>query len=232
MLAEEQKQSHEAEVYIKAHRDALIAHFASEEIYVPDLHPVSIFMAGSPGSGKTEVSKRLMERFTSKPVRIDADEIRVLFPGYTGANAHIFQSAATIGVNKLYDHILKMRLNVVLDGTFAYRQALKNVERSLQHNRKVEIYYLYQDPVIAWEVTRKREALEHRNVSKDVFIEAFFLAREHIDAAKEAFGDQIIINLIVKNFLRNTEEISLNVQHIDQNLGKEYTRDIMERILI
>jgi len=99
-------------------------------------------MAGSPGAGKTEVSKRLIEEFENKPVRIDADEIRQMFDGYTGTNAHIFQSACTMGVNKLYDYALERRFNVILDGTFAYAKALENVGRSLCRNREVRIYYL------------------------------------------------------------------------------------------
>ena len=119
MNEEELRQSKEAEKYIKEHKALLIEKFASENIYVPDVHPVSLFMAGSPGAGKTEVSKRLIEEFENKPVRIDADEIRSMFDGYTGANAHIFQSACTIGVHKLYDYVLKRGFNAILDGTFA-----------------------------------------------------------------------------------------------------------------
>lgn len=70
-------------------------------------HPVSIFMAGSPGAGKTEVSKELVKEFDRKPMRIDADELRALCPDYVGTNAHLFQKAANKAINVLYDYALK-----------------------------------------------------------------------------------------------------------------------------
>lgn len=226
------RQSKEAEEYIKRHKDLLIEKFASDRDYVSDVHPVSLFMAGSPGAGKTEVSKRLIEKFENKPVRIDADAIRDIFPGYIGTNSHIFQSACTIGVHKLYDHVLKMRFNVILDGTFAYHGALINIARSLRRGRTVEIYYLYQDPIVAWEVTKKREALEHRNVSKQVFIDTFFRARENVEAAIQEFGDRIILNLMIKDVSKNTEQARLDIERIDQFLEVRYTVDTLHKLLL
>src|SRR3989338_11423364 len=95
---EENKIIAEARRFIKEKKKELIAKFADPVIYKPDNNPVSLFMAGSPGAGKTEFSKRLIEKFSTKPVRIDADDIRDMFDGYTGDNAHLFQSACTIGV--------------------------------------------------------------------------------------------------------------------------------------
>ena len=232
MTEEELRQSKAAEEYIKKRKNLLIEKFASEKDYVSDVHPVSLFMAGSPGAGKTEVSKRLIEEFENKPVRIDADEIRSMFDGYTGTNAHIFQAACTIGVHKLYDYVLKNGLNTILDGTFAYAKALENVDRSIRRNREVRIYYLYQEPVLAWEITKKREALEHRHVSKEVFIEAFFRARENAEGAKETFGDRVKLNLIIKNAKEGTDEIIINISRIDQFLKVRYTVDILKKQLI
>src|ERR1700722_5950860 len=105
--------------YIKDHKHELIERFADPKIYKPDNQPVSLFMAGSPGAGKTEVSKRLIEIFTgSLPVRIDADDIRIIFPNYTGTNSHIFQRACTLGINILFNYVLHNNINTILDGTF------------------------------------------------------------------------------------------------------------------
>jgi signal recognition particle GTPase len=38
--------------------------------------PAASFMAGTPGAGKTEVSKRFLDKFTATPIRIDADDFR------------------------------------------------------------------------------------------------------------------------------------------------------------
>lgn len=115
----------EAKKFIRKNKQLLIQKFANEEIYKVDIYPVTVFMAGAPGVGKTEISKRLIETFQTKPIRIDADEIREICPGYNGANSHIFQSASTTGVHILYDYVLARKLNVILDATFAYGNADK-----------------------------------------------------------------------------------------------------------
>ena len=72
--------------FIKQSRQLLIVRFADPVHYKSSDHPITIFMAGSPGAGKTEVSKILLKRFPFQAVRIDADQVRALCPGYTGQN--------------------------------------------------------------------------------------------------------------------------------------------------
>ena len=74
--------------FVKTHKKDLIERFCPETICHSVANPVSLFMAGSPGAGKTEVSKGLIKKFNDVPVRIDADEIRSFCPGYTGAKMH------------------------------------------------------------------------------------------------------------------------------------------------
>src|SRR3989344_455976 len=161
MSQEEEILREEAIIFVKTNRPLLIEKFAAPSLYKSTPHPVSLFMAGSPGAGKTEVSQGLIKRFQNAPVRIDADEIRSLCPGYTGTNAHVFQKAATKGVHMLFDYALKNDLNCILDGTFAYAGAIENIRRSLEHGRIVEIWFVYQDPLKAWEFTKVREAREY-----------------------------------------------------------------------
>ncbi|MEK7068467.1 MAG: zeta toxin family protein, partial [Patescibacteria group bacterium] len=71
-----------------------------------------------------------IKRFKEKPVRIDADEIRAQCPGYNGGNSSLFQKCADKGVNILYDFCLKNNFNIILDATFAYGDAMQNIERS------------------------------------------------------------------------------------------------------
>ena len=59
----------------KEGKNILIDLFANPAFYLPESKPVTLFMAGSPGAGKTEVSKGLIKQFKQKPVRIDADEV-------------------------------------------------------------------------------------------------------------------------------------------------------------
>lgn len=228
---DEQKIIAEAEVFIKSQKKELIKKFADPLIYKPDSNPITFFMAGSPGAGKTEVSKRLIERFASKPIRIDADEIRIIFPNYNGSNSHLFQSACTMGVNKLYDYVIDNNLNVILDGTFVYNAVFDNVKRSIDHGRKVEIFYLYQDPKIAWDFTRKREELEGRRVSKDVFVKSFVLSRENVNEAKVRFKEKIELNLIVKNFNTGLEYFKLNIDNVDPFLDRIYTESELRELI-
>ena len=202
MPDEEQKLTEEAESYIKEHKCELIERFANPKVYHFNPSPISLFMAGSPGAGKTEVSKRLIEQFTGNlPVRIDADDIRTIFPNYNGANSHIFQRACTIGVNKLFDHVLHNNINAILDGTFAYERAMENIERSLKHKRRVVIYYLFQDPIVAWTFTKAREEKRRQESLKgSIYLLFFVRARENVSAAKEHFGDKVELEFNYQGF--------------------------------
>lgn len=221
----------EAFSWIKLHEDQVIKEFAGDAELVADIQPTTLFMAGSPGAGKTEISKRLIEKFKQKPIRIDADDIRLLCPGYTGSNSHLFQKAANKGVNILYDHALYNSLNVILDGTFAYADALKNIERSLKRNRKVEIYFIYQDPLQAWDFTKKRELVEKRKVSKKVFIESFLKSQKNVNLAKTQFKGRIQLHLIIKDFEKGIEKLQLNIQRVEDYIKKHYTNDELNKIL-
>lgn len=232
MNDEELKLSEESFRWIKKNHKKLIEKFADAVEYPSDTLPTTLFMAGSPGAGKTEISKRFVPRFNQKPIRIDADEIRSICPGYLGSNAHVFQKAATKGVHLLYTHALKNNINVIMDGTFSYNGAIENIERSLKHGRKVEIFFVYQDPLQAWDFTKKREALEKRRVSREVFTEASFRARENVNKAKAVFGSNIELNLIIKDFEKDLEQLEINIENIDRYIKKGYTKDELDKLLI
>ena len=198
-------------------KEKLIELFASPNSYSSEPKPVSLFMAGSPGAGKTEVSKGFIKRFEQKPVRIDADEIRAQCPGYNGGNSSLFQKCADKGVNILYDFCLKNNFNIILDATFAYGDAMQNIERSLSRNRTVDIWFIYQDPIQAWKITKAREFIEGRMVPLEVFVKAYFRSQENVNKAKEKFGDKISLNFILKNFEGNFEKLKVNIDRAYSN---------------
>lgn len=218
--------------YIKSHQQLLIDTFAKGAEVVSQ--PVSLFMAGSPGAGKTEVSQALMGQFTTVPIRIDADEIRTLCPGYIGANAHLFQKAATKGVHILYDYALHNTHHLILDGTFAYGNALQNIKRSIDKGRTTELWFIYQEPLKAWEFTQAREAIQCRHVSKGVFVSAFLKAQENAKTAKSTFGDKLVLNLLVKNVDNTDGALYLNIQaaELDHYIGTTYTQDTLDQLLV
>lgn len=217
--------------WVKDNKNFILKRFADTDVYLPEETPVTLFMAGSPGAGKTEVSTRLIEQFKMKPVRIDADEIRKICPGYNGTNSSVFQKAADKGVNFLYDHCLHKGISVVLDGTFAYGGAMDNVGRSLDRSRRVEIYFVYQNPIQAWNITKVRELAEGRNVPKDVFIRAYLTSRINVQNIKDTYKESVILNVVFNDANKETFNLELNIARLDLSLPNEYSEDDLERSL-
>lgn len=217
--------------WLKLHKKDLFIKFASPSIYPQDPYPTTVFMAGSPGAGKTEFSKRLAEQFKQKPVIIDADEIRKIIPGYMGKKAYLYQKAATKGVNLLYDYVCKNGLNVIIDGTFAYAQPVENIKRSLKHNRNVEIYFLYQDPLVSWEFTKVRELKEFRNVPKNIFINAYVKSIQNVNIVKNDFKDNIKLNLVIKDFTKGSKTLHLDIVSLEKIIPKLYTARELSKII-
>lgn len=233
MTPEEEILENVAHEHIKDNRKIVLSTFADDK-HKPSLNPVALFMAGSPGAGKTEVSQSLIQRFKDEPIRIDADDIRPLCPGYTGPNAYVFQKAANKGVNILFDHALHNKINCILDGTFAYAAAEQNIARALKHGFIVQLWFVYQAPMLAWEFTKVRESRQNRHVPKEAFVNAFFRARENVRAVKARFGAQVRVNLLIKNYVQNTEEFYLNITpaELDRLTDCGYSEDELMQILV
>lgn len=208
--------------------------------YVPDSVPISVFMAGSPGAGKTEFSKYLIMLLENESerhaIRIDGDEIRRFIPGYTGNNSHLFQGAISLIVEKIHDLVLHQKQSFVFDGTFSnYNKASQNINRSLAKGRHVFIFYIYQKPEVAWRFTQARESVEGRNIPKVAFIKEFLGAKDVIDKISKEFGDRIVIFFVKKDFEKNTVEniikIESNKEQVDDYTKEYYTEDILNKIL-
>ena len=231
--------SENAVQYIKelSKNKELFEKISSDWEFMPFETPLTFFMAGSPGAGKTEVSKRFIENLNKKGdfpiVRIDADEVREICPGYTGENAHLFQEAAALGVNKLYDHVLKKKYNALVDGTFSsLKYAQNNIERALARKRKVVIFYVYQNPFIAWEFTIKRERLEQRKITPEVFVEDFFAARNNVMTIKKKFKTKVTLGLIKKDYQHNIQDYLPDIGSIDDFVEFEYDKDTLYQQIV
>ncbi|MEK7640061.1 MAG: zeta toxin family protein [Patescibacteria group bacterium] len=224
--------------FLKAHRDELIVRFADPRAYPPMDDPFTIFMAGSPGAGKTEFSEGLVKSLARrKPsiqcVRIDADEIKKMLPQYTGSNSNEVQGASALGVQKLYDYCLKERQNILLDGTFADdKYCIEDVARSIKRKRKIGIIYIYQEPEVAWKFTQIREKEEGRYLPKEAFIEAFFAARENANRVKEMFKKDVELFLIEKDWSnKSVKKTRFNIDNIDNHIVCPYTKDQLRKSL-
>ena len=231
LTAEQQKIANDACEYVKKHKKEIIERFAGDQ-FPSSSTPLSFFMAGSPGAGKTEFSKRLIANINQPLIRIDGDEIRQMLPGYTGSNSFLFQHAISIGVSKLHDYALQKSKEFILDATFSdLARARENIKRSIAYSRSIVIIYIYQDPIIAWKFTQKREALEGRNIPKYAFLETFFSAKQVVQSIKDEFDEKVRLWLIEKNLETNEEKFKLNIDKIDSHLSIPYSREELERML-
>lgn len=156
-LSEEEKMIQEKAIEeIKARKDELI------EKIVVDKRPlhlgvISFFMAGSPGAGKTEFSRRYMPADINKIgkktlkilnqhgidtksvnslfIRIDVDEIREFLSQYQKANiekgikgnAHVVQKAANKGLDIIREYCFKNDISFLHDSTFSNYETMEKL---------------------------------------------------------------------------------------------------------
>ena len=192
---------------------------------------LSIFMAGSPGAGKTETSKELIKD-VGNLLRIDADELRKEFPEYGDENSHLFQRATTRLVHDVHNAALKKNFSFIMDGTFAVQSiAYQNIERSLKRGREIQILFVYQDPKIAWEFIEKRRIETKRNVPQDVFIKKFCDARIVANKIKETFGEQIALHLIIKNLDYTNMDVIGDIKSLEKHLPSSHTETTLRALL-
>ena len=226
------------------------------------LSVISIFMAGSPGAGKTEFSNRYMSnhidksdqkfvRYLSKKgvdiesadtlfIRIDVDEIREFLSQYQKTditkgikgNAHVLQKAANRGLDIMREYCFKNNVSFLHDGTFGnYETMRRMVNKSLNAGREVQIFYIYLDPLVAWEFTKAREYFEGRNIVEENFIEQFFSSRENVEKIKKEFGNKVKIHCVLKNNQGDVEEIGLNISDIDKFMQSQYSKGLIKEYL-
>lgn len=240
-----EKIKEDAKNFIKENKKKIIEDFASTEKFPLSENPMSFFMAGSAGAGKTETSKLFINLLNEKInkmshnkdvahiVRIDADEIREIIPGYTGNNSSYFQESVSLGINKIFDHVIKKKLNFLLDGTFAsWHVSENNIEICIRKNRQIYILYIYQDPILCWNLIKAREKKEGRVVPIDDFIEDLFLAKENVNKAKEIYKNKINLSLIIKSYDNKFEKFYDNIDSIDNYIKVEYNKESLKSKLL
>jgi len=110
-------------------------------------------------------------------------------------------------------------------------KAVFNIDRSLARNRFVQIYYVWQDPLQAWEFVKKREEVEGRNIPKDRFIEQYFAARDTVNALKQKYGKKVQIDLLIKNIDGSDKSYHANIDNVDNHVKERYTRETLNDLL-
>lgn len=232
----EEKRIEQAAIeYAKKHRTQIARKLTDPAIFVPEADPVSVFMAGSPGAGKTEASIELLNLKAvdgAKVLRVDPDELREKLPGYNGENSWLFQRAVIPIVEKIHDLALQQKQSFLLDGTLSsYEVAERNVQRSLKRDRTVQILYVYQEPQQAWAFVQAREAAEGRRIRPEDFTRQYFAAREAVNRLKQEFGKRIQVDLLMKNNDGSHQFYRAGIDRIDNHIPEKYSVADVKRML-
>lgn len=210
--------------YAKAHKNQFIADVVSNKKQLED--KTAVFMAGSPGAGKSEVASSIASIYPDYVV-IDADYFRSKFPDYNGKNSSEFQKAASWLVEQSFRYVIENGYSFILDATFALISSNNNIKRALKKHFKSLIFYVYQEPLIAWNFTKKREEIEGRVVPKQTFINAFFKSRENIIKAKAKFPE-IELNIVLKDFNNNISDVHFDAENVELIIAQNHTREELE----
>lgn len=223
-----------AKTWVKAHRSELAKKLTDTAQYPKEASPVSVFMAGSPGAGKTETSRAFIEQFSEEGInilRIDPDEYRPLIPGYNGKNSWCVQPAVSLLVERVLDRALQQGQSFLLDGTFSNTQkSIENIGRSLKRDRFVQVMFVYQEPGLAWEFVQAREALEGRNIPFDRFVEQFIQSQESVQAAINEFTDRIRVEVLVKPIDNGRPVHHADVKDLRNVIKRSYSKEEIYQI--
>ncbi|WP_037054760.1 zeta toxin family protein [Rheinheimera baltica] len=210
----------------KKMRTKVAREITDKKKYRPSESPSSIFMSGSPGAGKTEVSKELaaISEDGSMPIlRIDPDEYRSYFSLYDGCNSHLFQRAIVPIVERVLDLALDNCQDFILDGTLSnFDVAKRNIDRSLRRGRFVYVIFVLQDPLVSWEFVKAREKVEGRRILPETFVEQFFKSQETVNQLKAELGAALWIDVVVKDYNQSIGDWRLNVDSVDDAIFQAY----------
>lgn len=219
--------------WVKEHKKVFAAKIIEESGAVSDGKPSAIFMAGLPGSGKTEFSKNLIETSDLKVVRMDMDEIAEQIDGYKPENADQFRGGASELLNRVFDETIRRKLDFIMDGTFGSPNAIKNVERALKHSYRIKIVYILQDPKLAWKFTLAREKVEHRAISLEGFVDSYFNTINNIRYIMNMGYEKLSVDLIVKNDSNKIDGWweNVNLNNIDSILNNCYNKESLRKYI-
>ncbi|KAA0963084.1 zeta toxin family protein [Pseudomonas sp. ANT_H12B] len=223
-------------LFAKANKKRIAKEFTNPAVYLSEQSPVSVFMSGCAGAGKTEAAIELIDELVAntgvRTMRIDPDDLRNHFEGYIGTNSWMYQRAASILVDKIHDMALDQSQSFVLDGTLCnLEKADLNITRSLRKSRQCVIMFVYQKPELAWRFVQARERQEGRRIPPEIFVEQFFLAKDVVNALKDKFGNRLLVNLLIKNTDASLKSYKEDIHLIEDGLHDGYDRQSLLRYI-
>jgi len=185
----------EALEYFKINKKRILQTFISNNEDKQRLY----LSVGASGVGKSEFVKSLNRKLGLNV--IDTDEIRKLFPYYSGTNVNLFQKASIKTVEYLLDNSFKHNYSFILDTNFA--TADKNIKRALKRDYHIDIYFIYRNYDDCKKLTQIREENEARVVPQSVFNQK---ARGSLDTIKQIskeYTDEPNISFTIIDLDRN-----------------------------
>lgn len=222
----------EAEAWARKNKKTFAKALTDTKRFPGELSPVSVFMAGSPGAGKTETAKALVKQLGDGFLHIDPDDFRAAIPGYNGSNSWLFQGAVSILLGRVLDLAFDQKQSFLLDGTLSnLAQAERNIERSLAKKRQVLILYVYQQPQQAWKFVVAREAMEGRRIPRDRFVEQFLGAHSVVNSLKARFGSDVTIDAMVKDIEGHSRRYHANVSDLNDAVPIAYSLEQLYEIV-
>jgi predicted ABC-type ATPase len=103
--------------------------------------PELILIGGPPGSGKSEVIKKLIPNYNTKYVVIDNDYIKSLLPEYHGKNANLLHDEASDVYNQAIEKANLENKNIILDATLkSTDKAILQINKFKRLGYKVKLY--------------------------------------------------------------------------------------------
>ena len=216
-------------IWARENKKTFVQQFLAKYKAVPVGAPTAIFTAGIPGAGKTEFLDRLFQD-DSDFVRMDLDEIVKLFPDYSPEKYYQYRGAANIALEAIFDYCREKKLNFIMDGTLSHEKAAENIKRSLKRHQVV-LFYIWQEPAKAWQLTKDRELLTKRGVGRVGFINTCLKIPQNLKSIRSEFGESVII-IAIKKSDDHKYQVVRDVNEIDSLISKTYTRDSLESTIL
>lgn len=202
----------------------------------PAEKPRTVFLAGSPGAGKSEFVSSVLAKV--EPILVvDADEFRKRFPGYQGHNANEYQKGAVVYVKYFYKTAIAQGFHVVMDSNFASLSVAKqNIDASLKAGRSVTVMYIYLSPVAAWQFVKRRENETGRNVPSAVFVKNFREAQAVFDELRQIYSGRVTFKAILRIAQGATDKGQImtydSTKSLSEQIPETYTVSDLEKIAV
>lgn len=152
----------------KANQDKVVAKFFKD--FKPAKSKQAFFMAGIPGSGKTEFATNTINEIKPKLVPIEHDKLVEYIEGYSPEDYYVFRTAGSTLVSRILQECLAHGYGFIFDGTLSSPRGATNIKVVISKGYYVSVVYIVQDVLKAWNLTRDRELVKKRAIEKTGFI--------------------------------------------------------------